>query len=102
MIINEIKSNNDYLPLVQQKNDNIKPKIEEEVSFANTLNGLIMDTNNLQVEASNLTESMIKGESVDIHDVMIATQKAKTSFQLLMELRNKGRDLYIEIIRMQI
>jgi flagellar hook-basal body complex protein FliE len=39
---------------------------------------------------------------VDIHDVMIAAQKSKTAFQLLMELRNKGLDLYREVLRMQI
>jgi len=49
-----------------------------------------------------MTESFIKGEPVDIHDVMITVEKAKTSFELLMELRNKGLDLYREVLRMQI
>jgi flagellar hook-basal body complex protein FliE len=45
---------------------------------------------------------MIKGEPVDLHDVMIASAKAKTGFQLLMEMRNKFVDMYKEVSRMQV
>jgi flagellar hook-basal body complex protein FliE len=33
---------------------------------------------------------------------MIAVEKAKTSFDLLMEIRNKTIDAYREIMRMQV
>jgi flagellar hook-basal body complex protein FliE len=33
---------------------------------------------------------------------MIAAEKAKTSFELLMELRNKTIEAYRELIRMQV
>jgi flagellar hook-basal body complex protein FliE len=33
---------------------------------------------------------------------MIAAEKAKTSFDLLMEIRNKAIDAYREIMRMQV
>ncbi|HRP02580.1 MAG TPA: flagellar hook-basal body complex protein FliE [Candidatus Kapabacteria bacterium] len=102
MIINEIKRDNDFLPLAQQKAHSQAPDISKGVKFTDTINELISDTNNLQIESSQMTEAMIKGEPVDIHDVMISAQKAKTSFQLLMELRNKGLDLYREVLRMQI
>lgn len=49
-----------------------------------------------------MTERLIKGEPVELHDVMIASQKARTAFQLLLELRNKGLDLYREVNRMQV
>ncbi len=102
MIINEIKRGNDFLPLAQQKSLSQAPDINSGTKFTDTLNQLIGDTNNLQKESAQMTESMIKGEPVDIHDVMISAQKARTSFQLLMELRNKGMDLYREVSRMQI
>jgi len=90
------------MPLVQQKS--LKPDVNPtgEVKFVDTLKDLINDTNSLQKESGILTEKMIKGEPVDIHDVMIAAQKSKTAFQLLLELRNKGLDLYREISRMQV
>lgn len=49
-----------------------------------------------------MSERFIKGEAVDLHDVMIAAEKAKTSFQLLMEMRNKALDLYREAMRIQV
>ena len=42
------------------------------------------------------------GEISDVHDVMMAVEKAGTSFQLLMEMRNKMMDAYQEIKRMSI
>lgn len=102
MIIKELSRNNDFLPLEQQRSSINNNQRIEDTTFAGTLKSLINDTNNLQIESSQLTESMIKGEPVDIHDVMIAAQKSKTAFQLLMELRNKGLDLYREVLRMQI
>ncbi len=73
-----------------------------ESSFSDTLSELIGDVNSLQKQSASMTESFIKGEPVDIHDVMIASEKAKTGFQLLMELRNKFTDLYKEVIRLQV
>jgi len=102
MIIKELSRNNDFLPLEQQRSSINDKQPIEDTTFAGTLKSLINDTNNLQLESSQLTESMIKGEPVDIHDVMIAAQKSKTAFQLLMELRNKGLDLYREVLRMQV
>ncbi len=45
---------------------------------------------------------MVVGQDVDLHDVMIAVEKAKTSFDLLMEVRNKTIDAYRELMRIQI
>ena len=102
MAINEINSANRYQPLIQQKFPNTGNQNVEESSFAETLKGFLGDVSDSQTEAKNLSESFIKGENVDMHDVMIAGAKAKTSFQLLMELRTKGLDLYREVLRMQV
>jgi flagellar hook-basal body complex protein FliE len=44
----------------------------------------------------------VSGEAVDLHEVMIAAEKARTSFDLLMEIRNKTVEAYREIMRMQV
>lgn len=75
--------------------------INSENSFGTFVKELINDVNDMQLDAGNKTDMFIKGEPIDIHEVMIAANKAKTSFQLLMELRNKGLDLYREVSRMQ-
>ncbi|MGB9702539.1 MAG: flagellar hook-basal body complex protein FliE [Candidatus Kapaibacteriota bacterium] len=101
MIVNEMDASKQFLPKVQQKLQN-NPINTKDVTFVDTLKTLVTDVNSQQVEAADATEKLIKGEPVDIHDVMISAEKAKTSFQLLMELRNKGLDLYREVLRMQI
>ena len=101
MIINETDPSRRYLPLVQQKFGE-STTTTKDVTFVDTVKQLMEDVNKMQIDSAEQTEKLIKGEPVDIHDVMITAQKARTSFQLLMELRNKGLDLYREVLRMQV
>lgn len=101
MTINEIELGRQYLPLTQQKNQTGE-SITGGEKFSDTLKEFIGDVDSLQKDSAKQTERLIKGEPVDIHDVMIASEKAKTSFQLLMEIRNKALDLYREVQRMQV
>jgi flagellar hook-basal body complex protein FliE len=71
-------------------------------SFGATLGQAIKDVNNLQNEAGKAVEQMVTGEATDLHQVMIAAEKAKTSFDLLMEVRNKAIDTYRELMRLQV
>jgi flagellar hook-basal body complex protein FliE len=75
---------------------------ETTTSFGETLTKAIGDVNALQQEAGKAVEKMVEGQDVDLHEVMIAAEKAKTSFDLLMEIRNKAIDAYREIMRMQV
>ncbi len=103
MVVNEMDPSNRYQPLVQQQTQKMNfGESEKAEKFTDTLKELVTDVNSLRKESAELTEKMIKGEPVDIHDVMIASEKAKTGFQLLMEMRNKFVDMYKEISRMQV
>ena len=75
---------------------------ETNASFGDTLNQAIADVNGLQQQAGKAVEKMVTGEATDLHEVMIAVEKARTSFDLLMEIRNKTIDVYREIMRMQV
>jgi len=75
---------------------------ESVESFQNVLKEFINDVNELQNEAGEAIEKAISGEITDIHDVMIAVEKAKTSFELLMEVRNKMLEAYKELMRLQV
>ena len=70
--------------------------------FSNLLTDFIGDVNKSQMDATKSTQSFINGEAIEIHDVMIAGEKAKTSLELLMEIRNKTVDMYRELTRMSI
>jgi flagellar hook-basal body complex protein FliE len=91
------------LPNVGNKTGGINKSLSEtQESFGETLNRAISDVNTLQNEAGKAIDRMVVGEAVDMHEVMIAVEKAKTSFDLLMEIRNKAIDAYREIMRIQV
>jgi flagellar hook-basal body complex protein FliE len=75
---------------------------ETNASFGQTLERAMADVNALQNEAGKAVDKMVVGEAVDLHEVMVAVEKAKTSFDLLMEIRNKALEAYREIMRMQV
>ena len=71
-------------------------------SFQATLGSFINDVNNLQASADKQIDKMASGQSTDVHDVMIAMEKAKMSFDLLLQVRNKMLDAYKQIMQIQI
>lgn len=71
-------------------------------SFGDTLKGLVGDVDNLQKTAEESTRRMLTGQIEDVHQVMVAMEEAQTSFQLMMEIRNKIVDAYKEVMRMQV
>ena len=70
--------------------------------FGNILTDFIGDVNQSQLNADKMTNEYIQGGNVQIQDVMIAGEKAQTSLDLLMEIRNKAIDMYTELTRIQI
>lgn len=70
--------------------------------FLTSLKEAIEKTNQIQIEASEAVQKFVTGESQNVHQAMIALQKADVSFQLMMQLRNKIVMAYEEIQRMQI
>ena len=70
--------------------------------FGQILKNAIEQVNNSQVEADQLVQRLAKGEAVQLHDVMIASQKASITLNLALEVRNKVVEAYQEMMRMQI
>ena len=70
--------------------------------FAEYLNKALKKVSDLEKESQMLTEDFAAGRTDNIHQVMIAAEKAKTSLDLLVEIRNKTLDMYKELTRIQI
>ncbi len=70
--------------------------------FDNMFAQALKDVNRKHIEADQAVADLVAGKSQDIHNVMIATQKADIGFQLLMQVRNKVVGAYETIMRMQI
>ena len=71
-------------------------------SFSEVLKESIDKVGELEKEANQQTESLVKTQGQDIHNTMIAIEKADLSFQLMMQIRNKIINAYEEIMRMQV
>ena len=70
--------------------------------FGRILEGAMGEVNHLQNAADQAVEELATGRSEDVHNTMIALQKADVSFQLLMQIRNKVVSAYETVMRMQI
>jgi flagellar hook-basal body complex protein FliE len=75
---------------------------EGSMSFVDTLKEKLNEINDQQISADAATESLIKGEDVDVHQVMLLTEEAKLSLQLAVQVRNKLVEAYQELNRMQL
>ena len=75
---------------------------EQKEGFGDFLSKAIDGINDLQVEAAESQDKLVRGDAAELHQVMIAAEKAGISFDLLLEIRRKLLDAYQEIIRMPI
>lgn len=71
-------------------------------SFSNVLSDAINKVNDAEVNANNKIEALIKGEDVEMHEVMLAMQESSLSLQALIEVRNNVVDAYKEISSLQL
>ena len=71
-------------------------------SFGQMLEGSMERVNQLQKEADANINNLANGQQTDIHQTMIAVEKASVSFELLMQIRNKLVAAYDQIMRMPV
>ncbi|MFJ7933136.1 flagellar hook-basal body complex protein FliE [Sporosarcina sp. NPDC096371] len=81
----------------------VKPTpYEAQQSFGSFLKAAIQDVNAKQHESDVMTQKLVLGQDVELHDVMISAQKASIALNATMEVRNKMVEAYQEIIRMPV
>jgi flagellar hook-basal body complex protein FliE len=77
------------------------PTANEGSSFADTLKALVDQAEGASGEANTAITGMVD-KSVDVHDAMIALQRAEMSLQLAVQVRNKLVQAYQDIMRMPV
>lgn len=70
--------------------------------FSNMLNKYIDNVNGKHKNAAHAVETFATGGDIDIHSVMIASEKASLSMQLALQLKNKLMGAYNEIKQMRV
>src|SRR5262245_18473757 len=73
----------------------------EPAGFGDSLSRLVNAVDSTVSDANTAVEQMLEGHG-DVHDPMIALQRAEMTLQLTVQLRNKLVQAYQEIIRMPI
>lgn len=69
--------------------------------FADLLTDAVGQVNRLQDEASTAVQGLMSGTGVDVHQAMIATEKASMAFELSLAVRNKAVQAYQQVVGMQ-
>jgi flagellar hook-basal body complex protein FliE len=70
--------------------------------FAQMLMDTLKEVNQTQADAQGLQDQFMAGQPVEYHDLMIAMEKASTSMQLTLQVRNKVLEAYQEMMRIQV
>jgi flagellar hook-basal body complex protein FliE len=69
--------------------------------FSDLLTDAVGQVNQLEAQAHNAVTGLMTGAGVDVHQAMIATEKASMAFELTLAVRNKAVQAYQQIIGMQ-
>lgn len=73
-----------------------------QVSFGEMLSTQLGKVEQAQTKADVLTQQLVSGQKVELHEVMIATQEAKLMLEMTMQVRNKVVEAYKEMMNMQL
>jgi flagellar hook-basal body complex protein FliE len=79
----------------------LAPEAGSGSRFTQALSRLLDATEDSSAEANKKVASMMDG-SGDVHDAMIALQRAELSLQLTVQVRDKLMQAYQEIMRMPV
>lgn len=74
---------------------------ENGASFADVFKNAINDASSLQTDAQDLIGAYLRGEPVELHQIMAASEEASISLELLVEIRNKLTEAYRSVMNMQ-
>ncbi len=69
--------------------------------FADLFANSVGQVNQLEAKASAAVTGLMTGSGVDLHQAMIATEKASMAFELALAVRNKAVQAYQSVIGMQ-
>ncbi len=71
-------------------------------TFSDALRSSVEKVNEYQSQADTAIKEMVAGKNKNIHETMLAIERADSSLKLMMQVRNKVLDAYREIMRMQV
>lgn len=92
----------DFLPLSAEAAPTSTTAAGTAPDFAYWMAQEFAQVNDKLVQADDLVRKLALGEVDNVHQVMIALDQARLSFQLLTQVRNKLLEGYQDILRMSV
>jgi flagellar hook-basal body complex protein FliE len=74
---------------------------EAPAPFSDLFSDAVGQVNQLEGQAHSAISGLMTGSGVDVHQAMIATEKASMAFELALAVRNKAVQAYQQVIGMQ-
>ena len=75
---------------------------ENKKTFSEVLAESIGEVDSLQKQADKAIQRLITGESKNIHETILAVEKADMAFRTMNQIRMKVIDAYREVMKMQV
>ena len=72
-----------------------------EAPFGDLLKTAVNGMNGLEQQAAATVDGLLRGTGIDVHEALIAAQKADMSFELAMAIRNKAVAAYQQVMSLQ-
>lgn len=79
----------------------LRPRDADTPSFADTLTRTLNAVSGDQTRATDAIASYLRGDDVELHQVVAAAEEAQLSLELLVQVRNKFIDAYRTLSNMQ-
>jgi flagellar hook-basal body complex protein FliE len=70
--------------------------------FLDLLEKSVEKVNTYQVQSDTAIQELVAGRTKNVHEAMLAIERADMSLKMLMQVRNKVLDAYREIMKMQV
>jgi flagellar hook-basal body complex protein FliE len=70
--------------------------------FSSVLEGAIEQVERSRENAADSIRRMLGGEKDELHETVLATQKAELQFEMFLQVRNKVVSAYQEVMKMQV
>lgn len=96
------KVDNDFVGNFDIKAPGLEGGAETGKTFGDFLKDSLTQVNSLQQDANVAMEKLASGESQNLHETLLAVEKAEVSFKMMNQIRTKVIDAYREIMKMQI
>lgn len=96
------KVDNDFASNFDIKAPGLEGPSESGKTFGEFLQDSLSKVNALQQDANISMEKLASGESQNLHETLMAVEKADIAFRTMNQVRTKVLDAYREIMKMQI